>query len=43
MKKYVYINGKFVNSDEAKVSFKDGGFQKEMEYLKQSDLKEKII
>ena len=28
MKKYVYINGKFVNSDEAKVSFKDGGFQR---------------
>ena len=28
MKEYVYINGKFVNSNEAKVSFKDGGFQR---------------
>ena len=28
MKKYIYINGKIVNSDDAQISFKDGGFQR---------------
>tara|TARA_Y100000768_G_scaffold73230_1_gene51653 strand:+ start:1960 stop:2775 length:816 start_codon:yes stop_codon:yes gene_type:complete len=28
MKKYVYINGKFINSDDAQISFQDGGFQR---------------
>ena len=43
MKKYIYINGKIVNSDDAQISLKMEDFKEEMEYLKQLDSEKKKL